>query len=163
MDANLQNELNNYSTKTSKKRYIFIAIFLLILGTLLYYLFFMNTTKKDDVSVYNTKKVTKGDLAVTVSATGKLNPTNSVEIGIEVSGTIKDIFVDFNDQVEVGQVLAILDTRKLQSEVDGQTAALAIAKANLKQSEVDLKNKKINYDRTQKMYETSGGKYPSIN
>ena len=163
MDTNLQNQLNNYSTKTSKKRYVFIAIFLLILGTLLYYFFFMNTTKKDDVSVYNTKKVTKGDLAVTVSATGKLNPTNSIEIGIEVSGTIKDIFVDFNDEVEVGQVLAILDTRKLQSEVDGQTAALAIAKANLKQSEVDLKNKKINYDRTQKMYETSGGKYPSIN
>jgi HlyD family secretion protein len=65
--------------------------------------------------------------------------------------------------VEVGQLLAILDTRKLQSDVDGQAAALSIAKANLKQSEIDLKNKKINYDRTQKMYETSGGKYPSIN
>ena len=133
MDTNLQNQLNNYSTKSSKKRYIYMGFFLLILGTLSYYLFFMNTTKKDDVSVYNTKKVTRGDLAVTVSATGKLNPTNSVEIGVEVSGTIKDIFVDFNDQVEIGQVLAILDTRKLQSEVDGQTAALAIAKANLKQ------------------------------
>ena len=163
MDTNLQNQLNNYSTKSSKKRYIYMGFFLLILGTLSYYLFFMNTTKKDDVSIYNTKKVTRGDLAVTVSATGKLNPTNSVEIGVEVSGTIKDIFVDFNDNVDVGQILAILDTRKLQSEVDGQTAALAIAKANLKQNEVDLKNKKINYDRTQKMYETSGGKYPSIN
>ena len=86
-----------------------------------------------------------------VNATGTLNPTNSVEIGVEVSGTIKEIYVDFNDEVEVGQLLAVLDTRKLQSEVDGQTAALSIAKANLKDSEVNLKNKKIVYDRTLKM------------
>ncbi len=133
MDTNLQSELKSYSNKNSKKKYIFIGSFLLIFGGILYYSFFMNTAKKDDISTYNTKKVTKGDLSVTVSATGTLNPTNSVDIGIEVSGTIKDIYVDFNDEVEVGQVLAILDTRKLQSEVDGQTAALSIAKANLKQ------------------------------
>ena len=163
MNTNLQNELNGYSTTNSKKKYIYIGLFLLIFGGLSYYFFFMNTAKKDENQIYNTKKVTHGDLAVTVSATGKLNPTNSVEIGIEVSGTIKDIFVDFNDVVEVGQVLAILDTRKLQSEVDGQTAALSIAKANLKQSEVEVKNKKINFDRTQKMYDSSGGKYPSKN
>ena len=163
MDTNLQNELKGYSTTNSKKKYIYIGLLLLIFGAIFYYFFFMNTAKKDDNLTYNTKKVTKGDLAVVVSATGTLNPTNSVEIGIEVSGTIKDIYVDFNDEVEVGQVLAILDTRKLQSEVDGQTAALSIAKANLKQSEVEVKNKKINYDRTQKMYDSSGGKYPSIN
>ena len=163
METNLQSELKNYSNITSKKKYIYTGIFLLILGAISYYFFFNNTTKKDDTSVYNAKKVTRGDLSVTVSATGTLNPTNSVDIGIEVSGTIKEIYVDFNDQVEVGQLLAILDTRKLQSDVDGQTAALAIAKAGLKQNEVDLKNKKVNYDRTQKMYETSGGKYPSIN
>lgn len=163
MNTNLQSELKSYSNKNSKKKYIFIGVFLLIIAVISYYSFFINTAKKDESSIYNTKKVTKGDLSVTVSATGKLNPTNSVEIGIEVSGTIKDIYVDFNDVVEVGQVLAILDTRKLQSEVDGQTAALSMAKANLKQSEVEAKNKKVNYDRTQKMYESSGGKYPSIN
>lgn len=102
-------------------------------------------------------------MSVVVSATGTLNPTNSVEIGVEVSGTIKEIYVDFNDEVEVGQLLAILDTRKLQSEVDGQTASLGISKANLKESEVNLRNKKAVYDRTLKMYNSSGGKYPSIN
>ena len=54
----------------------------------------------------------------------------------------------------------MLDTRKLQTEVDGQTAALAIARANLKQSEVNLKNKKLVYERNIKMFESSGGKYP---
>lgn len=162
MDTNLQNELKNYSNKSSKKKYFFIVLIILLLAGGYYY-FFINGTKKEELTTYNTKKVTKGDLSVVVSATGILNPTNSVEIGVEVSGTIKEIYVDFNDNVEVGQLLAILDTRKLQSEVDGQTANLGISKANLKESEVNLRNKKTVYDRTLKMYNSSGGKYPSIN
>ena len=130
MDTNLQNELKNYSNKSSKKKYFFIVLIILLLAGGYYY-FFINGTKKEELTTYNTKKVTKGDLSVVVSATGILNPTNSVEIGVEVSGTIKEIYVDFNDNVEVGQLLAILDTRKLQSEVDGQTANLGISKANL--------------------------------
>ena len=160
MDANLQNELKNYSNKNSKKKYFFIIFIILFLGSAVYYYFFISQAKKEDVVLYNTRKVTKGDLSVVVSATGTLNPTNSVEIGVEVSGTIKEIYVDFNDEVEVGQLLAILDTRKLQSEVDGQTASLGISKANLKESEVNLRNKKAVYDRTLKMYNSSGGKYP---
>ncbi len=162
MDTNLQNELKSYSNKSSKKKYIYtiLAVSFLIGG---YYYFFMNGAKKEEVATYNTKKVTKGDLSVVVSATGILNPTNSVEIGVEVSGTIKEIYVDFNDNVEVGQLLAKLDTRKLESDVDNVTAALSIAKANLKESEVNLRNKKTVYDRTLKMYNSSGGKYPSIN
>lgn len=162
MDTNLQNELKNYSNKSSKKKYFFIVLIILLLAGGYYY-FFINGTKKEELTTYNTKKVTKGDLSVVVSATGILNPTNSVEIGVEVSGTIKEIYVDFNDNVEIGQLLAILDTRKLQSEVDGQTANLGISKANQKESEVNLRNKKTVYDRTLKMYNSSGGKYPSIN
>ena len=163
MDTNLQNELKSYSNKNSKKKYFFIIFIVLLLIAGVYYFFFANQSKKEEVNLYNTKKVTRGDLSVIVSATGTLNPTNSVEIGVEVSGTIKEIYVDFNDEVEVGQLLAILDTRKLQSEVDGQTASLGISKANLKESEVNLRNKKSVYDRTLKMYNSSGGKYPSIN
>jgi HlyD family secretion protein len=163
MDTSLQNELENYSNKGSRKKYFFIIFIFIIVGGFSYYYFFMNKTNKNELISYNTKKVTKGDLSVVVSATGTLNPTNSVEIGVEVSGTIKEIYVDFNDEVEVGQLLATLDTRKLQSEVDGQTAALGISKANLKESEVNLRNKKAVNERTLKMYNSSGGKYPSIN
>ncbi|PUE66077.1 efflux RND transporter periplasmic adaptor subunit [Arcobacter caeni] len=162
MNTNLQNELNNYSNKNSWKKYYFIIFIILCLATGFYY-FFINKTQKVEIASYNMKKVTRGDLSVIVSATGTLNPTNSVEIGVEVSGTLKEIYVDFNDEVEVGQLLAVLDTRKLQSDVDGQLASLAIAKANSKESEVNLRNKKVVYDRTLKMYNSSGGKYPSIN
>ena len=163
MDTNIQNELNNYSNKNSNKKYFFIIFIILFLGSGIYYYFFINQSQKVEIALYNTKKVIRGDLSVIVSATGILNPTNSVEIGVEVSGTIKEIYVDFNDEVEVGQLLAVLDTRKLQSEVDGQTASLGISKANLKESEVNLRNKKTVYDRTLKMYNSSGGKYPAVN
>ncbi|MFA5721471.1 MAG: efflux RND transporter periplasmic adaptor subunit, partial [Aliarcobacter sp.] len=75
----------------------------------------------------------------------------------------KEIFVDYNDEVKVGQVLAVLDTVKLQSQVDSSKAALAIAKANYKESEVNLRNKKLTYERVLKMFEDSNGKYPSKN
>ena len=163
MDTNIQNELNNYSNKNSNKKYIFLIFIILFLGSGIYYYFFINQSQKVEIALYNTKKVIRGDLSVIVSATGILNPTNSVEIGVEVSGTIKEIYVDFNDEVEVGQLLAVLDTKKLQSEVDGQTASLGISKANLKESEVNLRNKKTVYDRTLKMYNSSGGKYPAVN
>ena len=83
MDTNLQNELKKYSNKSSKKKYFFIIFILLFLGAGTYYYFFMNESKKEEVISYNTKKVTQGDLSVIVSATGTLNPTNSVEIELK--------------------------------------------------------------------------------
>jgi HlyD family secretion protein len=162
-DTKLKEELNNYSDKSSKKNYIWLIIVFIILGSAGYYYFIIKNENKTQVFEYVTKKVAKGDLSVVVSATGNLNPTNSVDIGIEVSGTIKEIYVDFNDEVEVGQALAKLDTTKLQSEVDSLNASLIIARANLKESAVTLKNKKLIYNRTSQMFKSSGGKYPSIN
>ncbi|RBQ32134.1 efflux transporter periplasmic adaptor subunit [Arcobacter sp. FW59] len=161
-NENLINELNSYETKSSKKLYIWVST-VIVVAFIFAYFFIFNSANKTTKVEYITKAVEKGDLSVIVSATGNINPTNSVEIGIEVSGTIKEIFVDYNDEVKVGQVLAKLDTVKLQSQVDSSLAALAIARANLKESEVNVKNKKVLYDRTLKMYNESNGKYPSKN
>ena len=161
-DSKLKEELESYNNKSSKKIYIWV-ILILLLGSSAYYFFILKNSTQTQTFEYVTKKITRGDLSVVVSATGNLNPTNSVDIGIEVSGTIKEIYVDFNDEVEIGQVLAKLDTTKLQSEVDSLRASLTIAKANQKESEVGLRSKKSIYDRTLKMYKSSNGKYPSIN
>lgn len=161
-DSKLKEELESYNNKSSKKTYIWLILILLLSGAAYYYFILKNNTKTQTFE-YVTNKITRGDLSVVVSATGNLNPTNSVDIGIEVSGTIKEIYVDFNDEVEVGQILAKLDTTKLQSEVDSLKASLGIVKANQKESEVGLRNKKSVYDRTLKMYKSSNGKYPSIN
>ncbi|MFX4235791.1 efflux RND transporter periplasmic adaptor subunit [Aliarcobacter butzleri] len=162
-NKDLLEELESFSSKKRiNRKFIYIAIaIVLFLAIVLFFIF--NGNNKSNKIEYITKKVTQGDLSVVVSTTGNLNPTNSVEIGIEVSGTLKEIFVDFNDEVKAGQILAKIDTVKLQSQVDSSTAALAIAVANQKESQVLLNNKKTLYDRTLNMYKNSGGKYPSKN
>ncbi|MDN5111863.1 efflux RND transporter periplasmic adaptor subunit [Aliarcobacter butzleri] len=162
-NKDLLEELESFSSKKRiNRKFIYIAIAIIsFLAIVLFFIF--NGNDKSNKIEYITKKVTQGDLSVVVSTTGNLNPTNSVEIGIEVSGTLKEIFVDFNDEVKAGQILAKIDTVKLQSQVDSSTAALAIAVANQKESQVLLNNKKTLYDRTLNMYKNSAGKYPSKN
>lgn len=84
---------------------------------------------------YVTDAVTRGALTVTVTATGTVQPTTEVEVSSELSGTLASVEVDFNDAVEVGQVLARLDDTKLRAQVTNAEAALAGAKADLAQAE----------------------------
>lgn len=93
---------------------------------------------------YKTAEVARGTLTVTVSATGNLEPVNQVDVGSEISGTIKTVAVDFNDQVQQDQVLATLDTDQLQAKVNQAKAALELAKAKVQQAEatvVETRNK----------------------
>ncbi|QDF28082.1 efflux RND transporter periplasmic adaptor subunit [Halarcobacter anaerophilus] len=163
MDSNLQEQLTAHSKASSKKKYIWYALLLLVIISFAYYFFILKKDSSNEAVTYNTQNIKRGNLQVTVMATGNLEPTNSVDIGIEVSGTIKEIYVDFNDKVKVGQVLAKLDTTKLKAQVDSSRASLSVARANQKESEVNVKNKKLVYDRTLKMFKQSKGKYPSQN
>src|SRR5262245_9855474 len=74
---------------------------------------------------YTTQEVTRGDITVTVTATGNLEPRNQVDIGSELSGTMRTVNVDFNDTVKKGQVLAVLDTARLKAQVLQAESSLA--------------------------------------
>lgn len=163
MDSNLQEQLQTYNTTSSKAKYFWFLLILIAIAAGAYYYFIYNKKESEGTISYKTQKLKKGDLEVTVMATGNLEPTNSIDVGIEVSGTIKEIYVDFNDLVEVNQILAVLDTTKLKAKVNSSKASLSIAKANAKASYVSLKSKKLVYNRTLKMYKKSNGKYPSKN
>jgi HlyD family secretion protein len=78
--------------------------------------------------------VQRGDLRVTVSATGNLQPTNKVEVGSELSGLVTEVGVDNNDQVTRGQVLARLDTSRLHDTIAQSRAALQSAQAGVAQA-----------------------------
>lgn len=97
--------------------------------------------------VYATEPVQRADLQVTVAATGTVEPTDLVEISSELSGTIESVHVDFNDQVEVGTLLARLDTTKLEAQLAVQRAALASAEAQLTVAEATLDEARETYDR----------------
>lgn len=87
---------------------------------------------------YSTSEVTRGKLTVAVTATGTLQPVNQVDVGSEISGTIETVMVDYNDRVEQGQVLATMNTDQLQAKVNQAMASLALAKAQVKQSEATI-------------------------
>ena len=103
----------------------------------------------DRVNQYVTQQPQVGDLQITVTATGTLQPTRQVEIGSEVSGIISELLVDFNHNVKAGQVLARLDTQQLETRVASAKAELAVAKASLSDTKATLfeANAKLNRSR----------------
>lgn len=95
---------------------------------------------------YRTAKVEKGDIQVTVRASGTLQAVTTVQVGTQVSGIIKKIFVDFNSVVREGQVIAVLDTILLAQAVED-------ARASLKKSEIQVNQTKRDFDRTNVLFE----------
>lgn len=95
---------------------------------------------------YRTATVARADLVIRVSATGTLEPTNTVEISSELSGTIRAVHVDFNDRVSVGQALATLDTTKLEAQRAVAEANVTAAIARLRRAETSLAEQRDSYD-----------------
>lgn len=110
---------------------------------------------------YVTEPVRRGNLTLNVLANGTLQPTRAVNIGSELSGTVKRVLVDVNDRVKQGQVLVELDTAKLQDQVLRSRAALAAAQAQQAQSAATLKESQASLARFQEVARLSGGKVPS--
>lgn len=95
---------------------------------------------------YETAAVTKGRLVVTVTATGSVQPTTQVDVSSELSGALAEVAVDFNDRVEVGQVLARLDDTKLKDQILTAKAQLQAAEASLEQAEAAAREAEVTYD-----------------
>ena len=110
---------------------------------------------------YVTTPLAKGNITLTVSANGTLQPTRSVNIGSELSGTIKRVLVDVNDRVKAGQVLVELDASKFNDQVTRSRAALAAAQAAQAQSVATTKETRAELARFEAVAKLSGGKVPS--
>ena len=102
---------------------------------------------------YKTAAIVKSNLTVIVTATGTVQPTNEVDVSSELSGTIRNVLVDYNDTVKVGQVLAELDTEKLNARVASSRAKLAAAKARVKNADATLVEKRLDRNRKQTLVE----------
>jgi HlyD family secretion protein len=110
---------------------------------------------------YATEAATVGTLVVKVSATGNLQPTNQVEVGSELSGIVDQVFVDDNDEVKKGQVLARLDLSKLQDAVAKSRASLVAAEAQVLQAQATVAEARAALSRFRQVSQLSGGKVPS--
>lgn len=103
----------------------------------------------------------EGPLTVRVSASGNLQPTTSVDVGSELSGTLESVRVEENDVVKKGQVLAQLDLSKLRDQVVKSEAAVVSAEATVAQMQATVAESRASLSRLRQVSELSGGKVPA--
>ena len=129
---------------SKKKIWIIVGTVIGILGIILIY----KVQKKDylKISDFETSKVVKGNIAYEVTATGTINPINTVTVGTQVSGIVEKVLVDYNDDVQEGQVLALLDSSTLKENMEKSEANYELAEAKEHKA-------KLNYDRIKKLYQ----------
>jgi HlyD family secretion protein len=107
---------------------------------------FNAVNKKGTNGKYTFSTVTRGDLKNTVSSTGAIKAVSTVEVGTQVSGIIDRLYVDFNDQVRKGQLLAVLDTVLLKTmQMDAQ--------ANMEKARAQLEQANADYERNLPLFE----------
>lgn len=145
------------SKKRSRRRWVIGGIALAVIAVGLY---FAGSSGTPPVQ-YRTEEAALGKLVVSISASGSLAPTRSVDVGSELSGTIESVLVDENDTVHKGQVIARLDLSKLQDTVTKSRAAVAVAEAAVAQAEATVAESRANLERQRQVAELSGGKVPS--
>ena len=96
--------------------------------------------------------VGKGALTATVTATGTLQPVNTVDIGPEISGQIEKVLVDFNDRVTAGQVLAVIDTELLKARVAQSRATLTAARAKVEDTRATANEARMRLERIRELF-----------
>jgi HlyD family secretion protein len=89
-------------------------------------------------------KVTRGDVARSVVATGKIQPITKVEVKSKASGIVEKLSVDINNRVHKGQELAQLDQQEIVAQVEAQKATLEAAEANVGTFEANIEQDKVN-------------------
>lgn len=107
--------------------------------------------KADEAPRFRTVKVERGPITATVSATGTLNPVTSVQVGTQVSGQIKELFVDFNSVVKKGQLVARIDPETFEYRVRQAQADTEAARSALGRAQVSLINVQRELNRTKEL------------
>lgn len=155
----LQQLLDKRSSKSFPRRWLWLAGALLVTAVAI--LLLLRSGNKSEMPQYRTAAAEMGNLVVKVSATGKLQPTNQVDVGSELSGIVDQVNVDVNDQVTKGQVLARLDLAKLRDAVAKSRASLEAAQAQLAQMQATVVEARSTMSRFRQVSLLSGGKVPS--
>lgn len=122
-----------------KKYYILLGVVLVIVIVVV-----LLFNKKNGVE-YKTVKVKRGDISSYISATGVVNPVTLVQVGSQVSGTIQEIFVDYNSIVKKNQIIIQIDPTFFKTQLNQ-------VDANLMKAKVSVNDAKRNLDRTSKLF-----------
>jgi HlyD family secretion protein len=137
-----------------------IALLLLAAALALAYGAFRYFAAGGDRPTYKLAKVESGPIVAAVSATGTLNPVVSVQVGSQVSGQLKEVFVDFNAIVKQGQLIARIDpenfqhrVRQAEADLDAARAAVAVQRAEIARAGANLADAQRDYERKKMLVE----------
>jgi len=153
--------LDNFlGQKTAKRgrvtRWVWIGI-----GVLLVLLLVARCFAPAKPTTYATTPLTRGDLTVTITATGNLAPTNQINVGSQVSGLIHEVYVRNNDKVKKGQPLAQLDLQLLKAALAQSEAALQASVAGVAQAKATVEQNRATLERDERVFKLSDGKVPA--
>ena len=143
------------------KRYLILACVISVLAAGGWYWWSSIEKAKSLVPIYVTEPLKRGDVRLTITATGNLFPTNEVIVGSELSGTTLEVYVDFNDRVTKGQPLVKLDSSKLAQQTEISRAAVKSSQALVSQGQATVKETEAALGRQQDLLRLSGGKVPA--
>ena len=115
--------------------------------------FYYRTSVGADAPRYLTAPVTRGDVVSTIEATGTLEAVETVEVGTQVSGTIKSLHADFNSHVTAGQVVARLEPSLFDAQVEQARASLVRLQADLERAQVTAEDADTKLRRAQELWE----------
>ena len=120
------------------------AVLLVVAAVAVGRIVFINTNGKDgaDAPEIKTATVERGDIAVTIDATGTIKPLNIVEVSSKASGKILELRVDAGDYVEKDEIIAVIETTYVQISLEQAQADLRSAEARLQQAEIDFELQK---------------------
>ena len=139
---------DKFSKKLRKRIMAVILVLIVISGGLFWYF-----SKGSDEIRYKTARAERSDLRSGIQATGTLDAVETVDVGTQISGTVKEIYIDYNSVVKKGQLIAEIDSATQQADVAQAEANLMAARADLMNSEAVLANAEKSLARTRKLAE----------
>lgn len=132
-----------------RRKYIFPAVLFLVALAVGGYFLYPKIGQKGSNQKFRTMKVERGEISSVVTATGTINPVTTVLVGSQVSGTIKELYADFNSRVKEGQVIAQIDSAIFEAQVEQGKANLLNAQASLLNAQANLKNAEANLSKAE--------------
>jgi HlyD family secretion protein len=129
-----------------KKILIIIGVIIVLAGGVMFFLQQHTSASKQVAEEFKFEVLTRGNLENLVSSTGTLSAVGTVEVGSQISGIVEKVYVDYNDRIKKGQLLAMVDKSLLDAAVRDAEASLAKNQAQINQAETE-------YQRKQKLFE----------
>ena len=128
-------------------------LFVLVIGAVLFAVFGRGVFSRKEGVNYDMAPVERRDISSFVTAIGNVSAVTTVEVGTQVSGTIKEIYADYNSIVNKGQIIALIDPTTFEAQVEQAQATLMQARAGLQRAQATLADAKRNLDRQKMLWE----------